>query len=172
MSFGYETDGQLLARFAAGGDQAAFDQIVRRHGPMVARICGRLCRTGPDAEDATQEILVKECAPNYVSYINAYPVHPSHSQGDIEFPAKMEYIVPIREAAAGEAVAISVPYRSTLKKFQAEWIGKPADASNSTALPPGIDGAVALSPAVMLAAGAMAPSLWMFGAARGCMANQ
>src|SRR3954470_5966494 len=58
MSFGYETDGQLLARLVAGRARAASAQVARRHGPMVSRICARLCRTGPDAEDAAQAVFL------------------------------------------------------------------------------------------------------------------
>jgi thioredoxin-like negative regulator of GroEL len=29
------TDGQLLAQFVSSQEQAAFEELVRRHGPMV-----------------------------------------------------------------------------------------------------------------------------------------
>jgi RNA polymerase sigma factor (sigma-70 family) len=48
------SEGQLLERFAAGGDQAAFEAIVARHGPMVLGICRRLLRDPHDVEDAFQ----------------------------------------------------------------------------------------------------------------------
>ena len=47
-------DGQLLARFAAVRDEASFEVLVRRHGPMVLGVCRRLLRHAQDAEDAFQ----------------------------------------------------------------------------------------------------------------------
>jgi RNA polymerase sigma-70 factor (ECF subfamily) len=48
------TDGQLLASFIAGKDEAAFEALVRHHGPMVFSVCRRLLRNHHDAEDAFQ----------------------------------------------------------------------------------------------------------------------
>jgi RNA polymerase sigma factor (sigma-70 family) len=48
------TDRQLLERFTAQGDQAAFEAIVRRHGPMVLRVCRSALRDEHAAEDAFQ----------------------------------------------------------------------------------------------------------------------
>jgi RNA polymerase sigma factor (sigma-70 family) len=47
-------DCQLLQHFAREGDEAAFAELVRRHGPMVLGVCRRLLRDGHDAEDAFQ----------------------------------------------------------------------------------------------------------------------
>jgi RNA polymerase sigma factor (sigma-70 family) len=47
-------DGALLTRFVTQHDQAAFEALVYRHGPMVLRVCQRLLANGHDAEDAFQ----------------------------------------------------------------------------------------------------------------------
>jgi RNA polymerase sigma factor (sigma-70 family) len=47
-------DAELVERFARRRDEAAFEALVRRHGPMVLRLCRRLLPTSPDAEDVFQ----------------------------------------------------------------------------------------------------------------------
>src|SRR5258707_229456 len=47
-------DEQLLARFVADRDEAAFTALVQRHGPMVLGVCRSVLRHEHDAEDAFQ----------------------------------------------------------------------------------------------------------------------
>ncbi len=48
------SDADLLARFAARRDEAAFEALLLRHGPMVLRLCRRLLHHWHDAEDVFQ----------------------------------------------------------------------------------------------------------------------
>jgi RNA polymerase sigma factor (sigma-70 family) len=47
-------DAELLRRYAEGRDEAAFELLLWRHGPMVLGVCRRLLRRPQDAEDAFQ----------------------------------------------------------------------------------------------------------------------
>jgi RNA polymerase sigma factor (sigma-70 family) len=53
-ALGDRTDRQLVERLLKGGDEPAFEALLRRHGPMVYRVCWRILQHGQDAEDAFQ----------------------------------------------------------------------------------------------------------------------
>lgn len=92
--------------------------------------------------DGIQRIVLKESDPKRESYIIPYPDHPD--QNPIEktgFTAYLEYEVPMRDRNSGEPPAIEVPYRSTLKKFRAQWVGRfPGNITGSARI---IDGRLA-----------------------------
>src|SRR5262249_9043104 len=48
------SESQLLERFVATREEAAFAALVERHGPMVLGVCRRLLGDAHDAEDAFQ----------------------------------------------------------------------------------------------------------------------
>src|SRR5262249_30472412 len=52
------SDGQLLESFLATRDEAAFEALVRRHGPLVLRLCRRMLPNLQDAEDAFQATFI------------------------------------------------------------------------------------------------------------------
>src|SRR5262249_13531340 len=52
------TDGQLLDRFIVRHDEAAFEVLLRRHGPMVLGVCPRVLREPHDADEAFQSTFL------------------------------------------------------------------------------------------------------------------
>jgi RNA polymerase sigma-70 factor (ECF subfamily) len=54
QKFSEQSDGALLRAFLSRNDQPAFEALVRRHGPMILRVCLRTLGNVHDAEDALQ----------------------------------------------------------------------------------------------------------------------
>ena len=51
-------DADLLARYARERDHPAFEELVRRHGPLVWAVCRHLLPEHADAEDAFQAVFL------------------------------------------------------------------------------------------------------------------
>ncbi len=51
-------DAELLTRYNAGRDEAAFEELARRHGGMVWAVCRQLLPDPADAEDAFQAVFL------------------------------------------------------------------------------------------------------------------
>jgi RNA polymerase sigma factor (sigma-70 family) len=59
------TDSELLDALVVRRDEAAFEALLRRHGPMVLAVCRRVLRNAHDAEDAFQAtflVLIRKAA--------------------------------------------------------------------------------------------------------------
>jgi RNA polymerase sigma factor (sigma-70 family) len=53
-----DRDDRVLLDGYAGGSQACFDEIVRRHAPLVRSVCRRILEDDSDADDATQAVFL------------------------------------------------------------------------------------------------------------------
>ena len=95
-----------VVRVAAG--QPAF--VFSRFGLYVPR-------------DGDQTISLADTAGGQLSYLSALAEHPQQLGDVSEFPAPLDYDVPVREMSTTDAPLLTVPYRSSLKKFQARWVG-------------------------------------------------
>jgi len=70
--------------------------------------------------DGNQSIALEGTATDAQSILSALIVHPQ-SLEDTQFPAAQDYTVPVHDS--DQPVAIQVPFRSTLKKLEARWVG-------------------------------------------------
>ena len=61
-ALGRLSDAELLARFAvrseAAGSEAAFSELLTRHGPMVMGVCNRIAGDAHDAADSFQAVFL------------------------------------------------------------------------------------------------------------------
>lgn len=82
-------------------------QVVSRIGLYIPR-------------DGNQSIALLDTAADAQSILSPLIVHPQAVE-DTEFPAAQDYSVPVHDP--DQPVAIDVPFRSTLKKLEARWVG-------------------------------------------------
>ncbi|HZZ42038.1 MAG TPA: hypothetical protein VFE58_03810 [Tepidisphaeraceae bacterium] len=111
----------LVVKIALSGSPVIRHTTVARSGnsaPTVAdaRIGLYIPKDGP------QTISLQQTAPDTLSYITPFPIHPQFASGN-DYPAYLEYTVPIHDGADDPDPSIVIPFRRTLKKIQARWIG-------------------------------------------------
>jgi len=123
---GEVSDGQLLGAFVSHGDEAAFETLVRRHGPMVHGLCRRVIGHRHDAEDAFQATFL-------VLARKAACVRPR------EAVANWLFGVAYRTARRARAVAARRSTRETQVKTMLQPSVEPADTFTSLCCQPILD---------------------------------
>jgi hypothetical protein len=74
--------------------------------------------------DGDQKITLDGTSPTSVSYLSPFAEHPQQLGDATEFPSPTEYFVPVRDLKSDTQPQLTVAYRSSLKKFQARWVGE------------------------------------------------
>jgi hypothetical protein len=114
----------LVVRLVLRGDpeirHASNVRMVAGQQPQPAIIYSRVGLYIP--RDGEQQVSLTNTSGEFASYVTPMPLHPTLVP-DNEFPANLDYKVPVRESGTADAPSINVPFRSTLKKLQAKWCG-------------------------------------------------
>jgi hypothetical protein len=71
--------------------------------------------------DGNQTLSLPDTSNQFVSDISPLAVVPSNIEND--YPANLDYQIPVPDTAGTGGAGIDVPFRSTLKKLQATWAG-------------------------------------------------
>ena len=74
--------------------------------------------------DGEQKISLDQTSSSSVSYLSPFAEHPQQLGEVSEFPSPTEYFVPVRDLKSDTQPQLTVAYRSSLKKFQARWVGE------------------------------------------------
>ena len=86
-------DAELLAAFVRSRDPAAFEQILRRHGPLVLSACRHILADPADAADACQATFV-------VLYRKAHTIRSGRTLGGWLFHVARRAAIEVKRAAA------------------------------------------------------------------------
>jgi hypothetical protein len=119
-------------RLVAGGQEPQPAIAISKIGLYIPR-------------DGDQRLSLPDVSNQFASYISPLSVLPSSGEND--YPANLDYQIPIPDAASSEGVSVDVPYRSTLKKLQAHWAGDSSKTLRGNGVQLLLD---ALKPSVML----------------------
>lgn len=133
-----------LSALVATGVTVLIVHFVLRGPPQIKHVT--LVRTTPGEpavvdvrmglyipRDDDETITLKETAKGAISHIEPYGLPPKFADNST-FTARMEYPVPVRDLASEGDPTLTVHYRSTLKKFQARWVGDVGGISGKAAV--------------------------------------
>jgi hypothetical protein len=129
-----------ILALAATGLTVVVVWLVRRLPTEIGHLT--LERRGPDVpeeifsrfglyipRDGEQRIELADVLDRSASYVVPLGLNPDVLEStDLGFTVSEQYNVPVRKADSIDPVAIAVPFRSTLKKLEANWVGSPRDA--------------------------------------------
>lgn len=104
-----------------GEPEARHVSVVRAAPGLPSVADGRIGLYIP--RDGRQKVELKGVAPDAASYITPLGIHPQHLINPTTFSDTLEYTVPVHEVTGEQPVVVEFPYRSTLKKIQAHWVG-------------------------------------------------
>lgn len=112
----------LIVQLVVRGDpELAHVSIVRKAAGDPAVVLSRFGLYIP--RDGAQEIKLRDTDPAGDSYVTAMAAHPRHVEEDTSFLSFKNYDVPVHQGGSGEPVAVTFPYRSTMRQMQARWTG-------------------------------------------------
>lgn len=112
---------RLVLRGSPEVHHATDVRIVSGQQPQPAIAYSRVGLYIP--RDGDQRVSLSDTSPEFVSYVTPMAIYPAYVP-DNEFPANLDYSVPVREEGSTDSISIDVPFRSTLKKLQAKWCGQ------------------------------------------------
>jgi hypothetical protein len=133
-----------VVRLVVRGDPAIKHATVLRTpqtGPAIAS--SRIGLYIPN--DGSIPVTLGDVAPRSLASVTAFAEHPQQRRDTERPPVQGEYVVPVPDETAEGAPIVPFPYRSTLKKVQATWVGEPnsritGSARLSNSLLRGVDG--------------------------------
>ena len=119
------SDPQLVEQFLADRDEAAFEALIRRHGPMIMSVCSRIVHNHADAEDAFQAtflVLAKNLRAlrkqaSFASWLHGVARRVAlKARAQANTRRQYEQRVPMRESAGEEEIS----YREMRTSFDEE----------------------------------------------------
>lgn len=108
----------LVRLILRGAPEVRHQTIVRIVPNEPAYVHSRIGLYIP--QDGYRSVALAGGAKDRMEFISPYPIFPGYLTAS-DFPAAQDYAIPIHDDP--QPPNISVPYRSTLKKLQARWVG-------------------------------------------------